>query len=191
MSGKDMDKYQNEINARLEEHLSKYGSLFVLGTFSNKPILDILDFNNSNVFFIDVFRHIQDNLDCIGIRILTGTDNFDFNSISVRNGKSMKLQAQNLFEVIDFLCKHKDKIVMIIKKCLDAAGSVNNKTLMSFKSSIFSIEFAGRGGLSNLSLFLYDKELEFIEVRERSVNYDRVLIVKIDEFLSNEYKIML
>lgn len=191
MSKEDMDRIHNEINSKLEEHLSKYGSLFVLETFSNKPILDILDFNNSNVFFIDVFRHIQDNLDCIGIRIFTGTSMFDFNSIAIRNGKSRGVQAKNLFEAIDFLCKHKDKIVMIIKKCLDAAGIVNNKTLMSFKSSIFSIEFAGRGGLSNLSLFLYDKELEFIEVRERSVNYDRVLIVKIDEFFSNEYKIML
>jgi hypothetical protein len=96
MSGKDMDRIQDEINARLEEHLSKYGSLFVLGTFSNKPILDILDFNNSNVFFIDVFRHIQDNLDCIGIRILTGTDNFDFNSIAIRNGKSRSTSKKSI-----------------------------------------------------------------------------------------------
>ncbi len=185
-----MDRIHNEINSKFEEHLSKYGSLFILGNINNAPITGSLDFDN-NIYFIDVFRHRQDNLDCIGIRIFTGTSMFDFNSIAIRNGKSRGVQAKNLFEAVDFLCKHRNKIVMIIKKCLDSAKNTNHTTIMSFKDRIFLIEFTNNGGPSNTSVLLTDKELEFIKINRKCGNSTEIERVEIDQFISNEYKLML
>ena len=190
MSKEDMDRIHNEINSKLEENLSKYGSLFILGKINNAPITGGLNFDN-NIYFIDVFRYKQDNLDCFGIRILTGTDSFDFNSIAVRNGKSMKLQAKNLFEAVDFLCKHRSKIVMIIKKCLDAAENTSHKTLMLFMSRVFNIEFTKRGELSNVKILIADKELEFVEINRKCGSYNEIERVETDKFLSDKYKLML
>ncbi len=190
MSKEDMDRINNEINSKLEEHLSKYGSLFILGNINNAPITGSLNFDN-NIYFIDVFRYKQDNLDCFGVRILTGTDSFDFNSIAVRNGKSMKLQAQNLFEAVDFLCKHRNIIVMIIKKCLDAAENTSHKTLMLFMSRVFNIEFTKIGKLSNVRITLEDKELEFIMISKKYDSFNEIERVETDKFLSDEYKLML
>lgn len=185
MSSKDMDVIQNKINLLLEENLSKYGNLFILGSSSNKSISKDFD----DMFFIDVFRH-REGMDCVGFRILTKTNRFDFHTLAIKDDRKRDISMKSLLKTIGFVCEHKENIIRVINKCINEAIQENYTASMKFVDFKFSISFHNQHSTSITTVYSDDKKLEFINVAEV---YHGLFKENLETkyFLSENYKLML